>query len=68
MQFSLHRPLYEMRPLVAVALGNKRVSAKSFFLWNEKVDDHFTLSNACYDSSDAVMVSTNLKPRTDTLS
>ena len=55
-KFSLHRPLREMRALVAAMLGSARASAAPFFLWNERVGDDFTLSNACYDSTDAVMV------------
>ena len=54
-QFSLQRPLYEMRYLVEAKLG-KRVSKKSFFLWNERVDEDSKLSDVCYNSCQNVMV------------
>ena len=54
-QFSLQRPLFELRYLVEAKLG-KRVSKKSFFLWNERVDEDSKLSDVCYNSSHYVNV------------
>ena len=54
-QFSLQRPLFEMRYMVEANLG-KRVSKKSFYLWNERVDEDSRLSDVCYNSCHDVTV------------
>ena len=54
-QFSLQRPLYEIRYLVEAKLA-KKVSKKSFFLWNERVDEDSKLSDVCYNANNIVMV------------